>query len=830
VANNNKMNKIFFLVFAFATVNSFSQEKNTVEFSIASTNQLTSIYINKNTDALILWAINELADDIKEIKGKRPEIIPANTISKNGIYIGEVSSDLFQSKTIQKELSGQWEKFFIQKEKNNLLVVGSDVRGTVYAVFEMAERLGISPWKWWADVHSIKKENLVLQLPQNGIISSPSVQYRGIFLNDEDWALQPWAAKTFEPETGDIGPKTYEKIFQLLLRLRANTIWPAMHPSTKGFFTIVGNKEMAQKYHVVIGSSHAEPMLRNNVDEWKPKLYGDYNYFTNKTQVDKYWQDRLDELKSAQNETIMTLGMRGVHDSKMEGAKDLKESIEMVEKIILNQREMLSNTFKKPLTAIPQAFVPYKEVLELYDNGLKVPDDITLVWPDDNYGYIRRLSNEQEQKRKGGSGVYYHISYWGRPHDYLWLSTTQPGLIWYEMTKAYENGAKKMWIVNVGDIKPAEFDMELFLDLAWNINSIKSDGINKYLKNWASREFTPKVSTDVSIVFEEYYRLASLRKPEYMGWSQTEPTTPVKLSDFSTAEIWNRIKAYDILIEKIDNLTALIPEERKDAWFQLVVYPVKGAAYMNHKFLYWNLAATTSDEKEKAKYEFSASKAYQQIKELTGFYNTKLSNGKWNHMMSMHPRNLPVFDSVQKNTFSKEEIKLSGNRIAIQANQFVTQKVSENYKWKTINDLGYSSNAVTLFPFTQHYFKKEKPSLSYKFDVQTEGEYEIEVHLLPAHSNNFDHEIGIQLDGNAMQFFKINTKDRDKTWKENILRNSAIVKLPASKIQKGKHTIKIEVNQTGIVLDQLAVYPASEGSSYEIPYKKDIKQAVTIKQ
>jgi hypothetical protein len=798
------MNKFLTFILAVLTLTSYSQDKSAVNFSIADANQTATIYIDKNADALILWAVNDLADDIKEITGKRPEIIQTNTISKNGIYIGEASCNLFQSQRSRKELANQWEKFSIQKEKENLVVIGSDVRGTVYAIFEIAERLGISPWKWWADVHPVKKEKLALLLPGKGIIAAPSVQYRGIFLNDEDWALQPWAAKTFEPETGDIGPKTYEKIFQLLLRLKANTIWPAMHPSTKGFFTLPGNKEMAQKYHIVIGSSHAEPMLRNNVDEWKPEIYGQYNYFTNKVQVDKYWQDRLDEIKSSQNETIMTLGMRGVHDSKMEGAKDLKESIEMVEKIIVNQREMLSNTFKKPLSAIPQAFVPYKEVLELYDNGLKVPDDITLVWPDDNYGYIRRLSNEDEQKRAGG-GVYYHISYWGRPHDYLWLSTTQPGLIWYEMNKAYENGARKMWIVNVGDIKPAEYDTELFLDLAWNINSIKSDGLKEYSKGWAAREFSSKINSEVSEVFEEYYRLAFLRKPEYMGWSQTEPTTPVKLSDFSEEEICNRIKAYDKLIEKVDNLSDLIPPERKEAWFQLVVYPVKGASYMNHKFLYWNLEATTSNENLKEKYQVLASEAYQKIEDLTDYYNTKLSDGKWNHMMSMHPRNLPVFDAVKKNTLSKESSKSSSKQIVIPANEFISEKGFKNYNWKTINGLGYSNNAVTLFPLKQQDFKTEKPFVSYEFEVGNAGDYEIEIHLLPTHSNNFDHEIGVQLDGKNTQFFKINTKDRDTTWKENVLRNSAIVKVAVPNLQKGKHNIKVEVNQTGIVLDYLTV-------------------------
>ncbi|MEO8236524.1 MAG: glycosyl hydrolase 115 family protein [Flavobacterium sp.] len=800
------MNKIIVFIIAISTLSLYSQDKNLVDFPIVDSNQITSIYIDKNTDSLILWAVNELADDVKEITGKRPEIIQSDKVSKNGIYIGQASSNLFQSKIIQKELSNQWEKFSIKKEKDNLLVVGSDVRGTVYAIFEIAERLGISPWKWWADVHPIKKEKLTLQLPQNGLVSSPSVQYRGIFLNDEDWGLQPWAAKTFEKETGDIGPKTYEKIFQLLLRLKANTIWPAMHPSTKGFFTLPGNKEMAQKYHIVIGSSHAEPMLRNNVDEWKPKIYGDYNYFTNKTQVDKYWQDRLDEVKAFQNETIMTLGMRGVHDSKMEGAKDLKESISMVERIITNQREMLSNTFQKPLKEIPQAFVPYKEVLELYDNRLKVPDDVTLVWPDDNYGYIRRLSTPEEQKRAGGSGVYYHISYWGRPHDYLWLSTTQPGLIWYEMTKAYENGAKKMWIVNVGDIKPAEYDTEFFLDLAWNINSIKLDGINQHLKNWISREFTENIAEELSFVLKEYYRLASLRKPEYMGWNQTEPTTPVKLSDFSAEGSQNRIKAYDNLIQKVDNLSAFVPDERKDAWFQLVVYPVKGASYMNHKFLYWNLSSTTSDANQKKKYELLSAEAYQKIKELTDFYNTKMSNGKWNQIMSMHPRNLPVFDSIKMTGVSKEEpIKSKSNRIFIQANQFVSKKDAKEHQWKTINGLGFGDNAVTLFPFRQSYFKTEKPSVSYEFAVEKTGDYEIEIHLLPTHSNNFDHEIGVQIDGNKTQSFSINTKDRDKTWKENVLRNSALIKLPVSITNKGKHTITISVNQTGIVLDYITV-------------------------
>ncbi|WP_281637205.1 glycosyl hydrolase 115 family protein [Flavobacterium marginilacus] len=790
-------------VISFLTDTAFGQNDKSIDFSIVKANETAAIFIDPKADKLVVWAVNELVSDVEEITGKKLSIVTADKISQNGIYIGQASSSLFQSKNIQKELAGQWEKFYIKKENQNLIIAGSDVRGTVYAIFETAERLGVSPWKWWADVNPIARKELVLQLPSKGITEKPSVQYRGIFLNDEDWGLQPWAAKTFEPETGDIGPKTNEKIFQLLLRLKANTIWPAMHPCTKGFFTINGNKEMAEKYHMIIGSSHAEPMLRNNVDEWK-KDFGDYNYFTNSNQVNKYWQDRLDEIKAANNEVVMTLGMRGVHDSKMEGAKNTEESKIMVDKIIGVQREMLSNTFKKPLNEIPQVFVPYKEVLELYDNGLKVPDDVTLVWPDDNYGYIRRLSDENEQKRSGGGGVYYHLSYWGRPHDYLWLSTAQPGLIWSEMSKAYQNGAKKMWIVNVGDIKPGEYNMEFFMDLAWNINSIPFDGINKNLEKWISREFTPTIASELSPVIAEYYRLAFIRKPEYMGWSQTEPTTQIKPSNFTKEEIEERIKAYEDLVKKADDLSSLIPDERKDAWFQLVVYPVKAAANMNFKFLYWNLEATANDEVQKQKYHKQASEAYEKIKELTAFYNTKMSGGKWNQMMSMHPRNLPVFDSVAKNTKTYEANK-TNSAIVIQANQFTASKSIENYKWQSINGLGFSNNAMTLFPLNHHYFKKDKPAVSYEFEVSEMGDYEAEVHFLPTHSNNFDQEAVIRINGKESKPFLINTKDRDTIWKENVLRNSAVVKVPFSVTAAKKQNITVLVNQTEIVLDYISI-------------------------
>ncbi|MBO0324082.1 glycosyl hydrolase 115 family protein [Muricauda sp. CAU 1633] len=797
-------------------------------FLIYDGNDVVSIFVDENSDALIRWAAEEFATDIEDLTGKRPEIVFTSKInSAGGIYIGQFQDELIDASTAAPfDMEGDWEKFSILQQENNLFIVGSDVRGTVYGIFEVAECLGVSPWKWWADVRPIKKENLQLHLPEEGITESPSVEYRGIFINDEDWGLQPWAAKTFEPETGDIGPKTYEKVFQLLLRLKANTIWPGMHPCTQGFFTVNGNKEMAQKYHMVIGTSHAEPMLRNNVSEWDHEQ-GDYNYVINKDQINAYWQSRLDEVKQGNNQTILTLGMRGIHDSGMEGVQSKQEGMELVQDIFANQRQMISNTFQTPIEEIPQVFIPYKEVLDLYDNGMSVPDDVTLMWTDDNYGYIRRLSNEEEQKRAGGSGVYYHLSYWGRPHDYLWLSTAQPGLIWYEMSRAYANGAKKIWIANIGDIKPAEYDMELFLDLAWDIACIKENTINDHHKNWAKREFGNENAEEISEILQEYYRLAFLRKPEYMGWGQTEPTTsnnPTQFTQLNDNELQRRIDAYQKLYERVENIKNTISQEKQDAFFQLVEYPVKGAGLMNFKFLKASQSLLLKDDAEKAKLSEEVQMAYDEIVALTHHYN-ELNNGKWNAMMSMSPRNLPVFgmpnypmkDKTKDSVVNENPAAKSSKPIFIQANDFDFSYTPDDYQWKPVENLGYSNAGMTVFPLKNHYFKEDKPYLEYKFHAEKPGDYEIELRSLPTHANNFDFELGVSVDTDSPQYYPLNSKGRSPQWKENVLRNAVKVLHPISIEKEGMHTLKVYVSHTGIVLDQIAINPVGYGEYYEIP-------------
>ncbi len=828
------MSKICFLALALLLIIQSCKQNDSETYVVSKHSETTLIYVSDKCDSLLLWAVNDVASSIKSITGSEISIINTNSLpdtktNQPCLVIGLADDSLIQKSGTfnDADQTKKWEQFAIKQNDNKLFIAGSDVRGTVYGVFELAERLGISPWDWWADVNPTPKDVLSLNITEEGITQSPSVQFRGIFLNDEDWGLQPWAAKTFEPETNDIGPKTYEKIFQLLLKLKANTIWPAMHPCTKAFYTVPGNKEMARKYHIIISTSHAEPMMRNNVDEWKHDERGDFNYFTNSANVNQYWQERISELKKGEDHFIATIGMRGVHDGKMEGNATTEEKIKKLDTIVNIQRQMMADTYGCSQDSVPQLFIPYKEVLDLYNKGFRVPDDVTLMWTDDNYGYIRRFSNDEEQKRRGGSGVYYHLSYWGRPHDYLWLSTTAPALMWYEMNRAYQNGAHKIWIVNVGDIKPIEYNMELFLDMAWDINSVTENTIEDHMQDWAKREFGEENAPIISSVMNEYYHLAFLRRPEFMGWSRVEPTTKTYLTKFSTKangnELQRRMDRYDALVKDVNDIKQKLPDYKKDAFYELVEYPVKAAALMNDKFLYYQLSAEATQQEDQDKYYDLAKSAFDSISTLTAYYNEVLASGKWNNMMDMKPRNLPVYDMPNKPEILGKLSQTSENSVDpvfIQASEYSSATVSSPYKWISVEGLGYSRKVVTIYPFTSHEFSDSSAYLSYDIEIPADGNYTIEVRCLPTHSNEFNHQLSVQLDNNEKQYFNLNTKGRSDAWKNNVLRNYTPVHYNAQDLKAGKHQLKLIVNQTGIVIDQIAINPEDALPYYEIQASK----------
>lgn len=632
-------------------------------FSLVDDNGVATLIVDDNDVTVVHKAADMFIEDVLAISGK-PLIRQSQlTLSANtAIVVGTLGqSDIIDQLAAQgvidtSAIEGRWETYQIfmtslpqVSDKPVVIVAGSDRRGTAYGLLSLSRQLGVSPWEWWADVTPRKRYPLSLDITPTKSMS-PSVKYRGIFLNDEDWGLQIWAAKTYEPETGDIGPKTYARVFELLLRLRANTIWPAMHKTTTPFYQIPKNKEVADDYAIVIGTSHAEPMLSNINGEWDKSSMGQYRYDTNADAVKTFFKKRITETQNY--ESIYTVAMRGEHDSPMiMRDSSMADQVALLDKVITDQRELLTSVTGASASAIPQAFVPYKEVLTYYQNGLEVPEDITLMWTDDNYGYLRQLSNPIEQQRAGGAGIYYHTSYWGRPHDYLWLNSTNPVLMWQEITKAWDLNAKEQWILNVGDIKPHEYNTELFMDIAWQREAFSSpEAVIARMKAYFARDLSSQVAAELGDIFQAYFHLVYQRRPEFMAWSQVEPVSlpqPTTLTQTHYGdEVTAWIDAWESLINRVDLVKAEVSSERQDAFFQLAYYPIVAAGSMNLKWLYHykNKFAAAQGRGDAQWYANKMRDNYHSVQQLTDYFNNGLADGKWQNIMSSAPRHLPVFD------------------------------------------------------------------------------------------------------------------------------------------------------------------------------------------
>lgn len=686
-------------------------------------------------------------------------------------------------------LAGKKQAFLLQVlPDGKLLVAGSDSHGTAYGIMELSRLIGVSPWEWWADVTPEKKISFVLPAEYQ-TLQSPSVEYRGIFINDEDWGLMPWSSQTYEPSDikGHIGPKTNARIFELLLRLRANTYWPAMHECTLPFFLTEGNRKVAEEYGIFIGSSHCEPMVCSAAGEWRRRGQGDYDYVNNSASVYKFWEDRVKEV--AQQGNIYTLGMRGVHDGQMQGAKTVAEQKAVLERVLKDQRGLLQKYVNKDVTAIPQAFIPYKEVLDIYNAGLQVPDDVTLIWCDDNYGYIRHFPTAEERARKGGNGIYYHVSYWGRPHDYLWLGTFSPYLLHQQMKLAYDRGIQKMWVLNVGDIKPAEYQIELFLDMAWNIDEVNEIGVTAHLKSWLGREFGSNCAEELLPAMEAHYQLSYIRKPEFMGNTREEERDPkykvIKDLPWSEQTISERLRSYTVLSDVVERMESNIPADRQDAYFQLVKYPVQAAAQMNRKILTAQLARHS-----KADWKQSDA-AFDSIASLTQQYNS-LQNGKWNRMMDFQPRKLPVFKRVEHTTAT--EPMMTDRKMLCKWNAM------ECTYGKPVpcEGLGYERKAAGI---------RKGSSLTFAFDDYGKDSVEVEIRLLPSHPlDEKQLRFAISVDEAVPQTVSYETKGRSEEWKENVLRNQAIRKVTLPINKQASHKLVITALDEGVVLDQVMLY------------------------
>ena len=705
--------------------------------------------------------------------------------------------------------------FRLSVQNGQLVVEGHNARGTAYGILELSRLAGVTPWVWWGDVRPHSRSSL--SLPATFTYEhTPSVAYRGIFINDEDWSLRRWS-----PD--NMGPQTYRRLFELMLRLRANTLWPAMHDVSPGFYTVKGNKEMADSFGIVIGTSHCEPLLRNNVAEWDVKQRGAYNYITNGAQVRRYWADRLQQVKGS--DVLLTLGMRGIHDGSMEGVKTPEEKLNGLQQVIDDQRQLISKHYNKHVERVPQVFIPYKEVLEIMESGLRVPDDVTLMWCDDNYGYLTRLPDADQQKRQGGGGVYYHLSYWGRPHDYLWLTTTQPGLIYTEMRAAYDHNCRRLWIANVHDPKVAAYQLELFLDMAWDINSIapgegglvnSSITLHQHYENWLVSQFGGVVGKAIFPAMREFIRLNAIRRPEFMGWTQVEldkkrypggksvPTT----TEFSLTEAYKRMEAFARIEATVDVYRPLVMEGRQDAYFAHVLYPVHAAAAMTRKML--------SNEED-------SHRAYQQIQQLTEHYNT-MNGGKWHGLMSAAPRDLPVFGETRTQLpqhpsigryIARNAYSATSNLSPVGSGIAGSPPYGRGVVGGAIQMLGHSMNAVAIPKGSELTYEFETPLPS--GEGSGEGLAVLYTAMIPTQpSDRGDLRYSVQLDDQQPVVISLKEPYRSERWKLNVLRGQALAKTAVS-LTKGKHTLRIKALDDHIIFDQWMIDFAKDRQFYVIP-------------
>lgn len=609
--------------------NFVSFEKKSGDFTLSSSGKSSPIYLSVSDFPGVIRAAKNLKTDITNVsEAEPPFIVEKNPTEKEVVIIGTVDksnliSQLVENKKIDiSTIKGKWESFLVQvvekpfpNVERALVIAGSDKRGTIFGIYDLSKQIGVSPWYWWADVPPKKNKNIFIK-PGIYISGEPAVKYRGIFINDEEPSLGRWAVEKY----GGFNHEFYEKVFELILRHKANFLWPAMW---WGAFNADDplNPVLADEYGIVMSTSHHEPMMRAHA-EWRKTGTGEWNYETNSEVLKKFWREGVERM--GHRESIVTLAMRG--DGDMAMSAETKTAL--LEKIVKEQREIIQDVTKKDVTKTPQVWAIYKEVQDYYDKGMRVPDDVTLLFCDDNWGNIRKLPNLNDKPRQGGYGIYYHFDYVGDPRNYKWLNTNPITKVWEQMHLAYSYGVDRIWIVNVGDIKPMEFPISFFLDYAWDPTKWNQNNLAEYTTKWCEEQFGKKYASEIADIISKYPKYNGRRKPELL--------TPETYSLVNYHEAETIVKDYRALETKAENIYKELPTNLKDAFYQLVLHPVKACANLNDLYvtvgrnrLYAEQGRSSTNQlAEQAKVFF------QKDIDLSAYYNKTLAGGKWNNMMN----------------------------------------------------------------------------------------------------------------------------------------------------------------------------------------------------
>ncbi|HVB03029.1 MAG TPA: glycosyl hydrolase 115 family protein [Chitinophagaceae bacterium] len=597
-------------------------------FPVVSGRIAAAVCVDDSDYFLVRKAADMLRQDIGRVTGIKPELKHAFSGSgKNVIIIGSLDrsaliGQLIKNKKIQVgNLTGKWEAYTLQVVhhpfpgiNNALVIAGSDRRGTAYGVFELSKQMGVSPWYWWADV-PVKKKKDVFVRDGEYYFGPPAIKYRGIFINDEAPALSGWVHEKY----GGFNHRFYDKVFELLLRLKANYLWPAMWGSAFNTDDTL-NPVMASKYGIVMGTSHQEPMNRAT-EEWRRLHAGAWNYQTNDSTLRAYWTRGI--VRMDHRETIVTIGMRGNGDKPMtEGS-----NISLLEKIVRDQRRIISRVTGKPASETPQDWALYKEVQDYYDKGMRVPDDVTLLFSDDNWGNIRRLPALRDSLRAGGYGIYYHFDYVGGPRNYKWLNTNPIPRVWEQMHLAYAYHVRRIWVVNVGDIKPMEFPISFFMDYAWDPAKWPASLLPAYTRDWAREQFGKKYAGQIADILNRYTQYNGRRKPELLS--------PATYSLTHYREAGRVVKEYNRIALQAKQIYQELPQGYKAAFYQLVLYPTAACANLNDLYVTAgknNLYASQGRAMTNTLAD-SVGNMFARDAALSHYFNKGMENGRWDHMM-----------------------------------------------------------------------------------------------------------------------------------------------------------------------------------------------------
>ena len=830
-----------------------TENLNAGGFTLISQSHPVTLLVADNDKKGVLIAANNLQKDFERVCGSKAALLNApSPDTKRYVIAGTLESSYIKQivkakKIDEKELKGKVEKYLMTVVDNPLpgvdealVIAGSDMRGTIYGIYELSEQIGVSPWYDWMDVPAVRHTNLAIQ-KGTYTAGEPAVRYRGLFLNDEAPCLTSWVKNTFGTNYG--GHEFYARVFELILRLRGNYLWPAMW-----MWTLYGddplNSPTANDMGVIMGTSHHEPMARNH-QEWARhrKEYGEWNYVTNQKVIDNFFREGV--RRSKDNEDIITIGMRGDGDTAM-GAKeghddefvpDDNATIKLLEKIMKNQRDIIAKETGRPAKERTQLWALYKEVQRYYDKGLKVPDDVIILLCDDNWGDIRRLPTAEERKHKGGFGMYYHVDYVGAPRNSKWLNVTPIQHIWDQLTLTYQYGVDKLWVLNVGDLKPMEYPITFFMDFAWNPNRYNAANLMDHPKKFCAQQFGESQADEAARILNLYSQYAGRVTAEMLDAS----TYNLETGEWKqVCDEFTRLEA-DALRQFVS-----LPADMHDAYRQLLLFPIQAlgnvyemyyAQAMNHK-LY------AEGNPEANVWADRVELCFKRDSLLCRGYNKDIAGGKWDGMMTQkHIGYVSWNDNFPKDVCPKVmrfndtssmaggyTFQPSDGYIAIDAEHYYSLKEPNEAKWTVIPYMGRTRSGISLQPYSADV---NGGSITYRFEVP-EGVNEVDVHVITASTLAFQrmegHRYTVGFEG--QQPVEVNFNGELNEEPENVYRityptvaRRVIDKSVKLKVDKaGVKSLVVSPLDPGVVLQKIVVDLGGYQPSYLFGKESDCKR------